>query len=208
MPNPTANPPEDRPARLFSFPTKKGPSPSTTNPPPSIKKSLPSGIVLGRDGKPCRTCSSFAAWATLQSQTPKPSSSATNTNTNTSTAPPLPPPPTSEALGASSWTLLHSLSATYPRRAPAALQAEMSSFLALFAKLYPCWVCGADFAAYMARERVRVGGRAELALWMCGAHNEVNRKLGKAEFDCARVEERWGGGEDEDGQGEGEGERS
>jgi len=27
---------------------------------------------------------------------------------------------------------------------------------------------------------------------MCEAHNEVNRKLGKGEFDCGRWEERWG----------------
>ena len=35
-----------------------------------------------------------------------------------------------------------------------------------------------------------------LGRWMCEAHNEVNRKLGKGEFDCSRWEERWrtGGG--------------
>lgn len=37
----------------------------------------------------------------------------------------------------------------------------------------------------------RVEGREGLGRWMCEAHNEVNRKLGKGEFDCARWEERW-----------------
>ena len=27
--------------------------------------------------------------------------------------------------------------------------------------------------------------------WMCRLHNEVNVKLGKPEFDCKRVNERW-----------------
>ncbi len=37
----------------------------------------------------------------------------------------------------------------------------------------------------------RVGGRGELGRWMCEAHNEVNRKLGKEEFECGGWEERW-----------------
>jgi mitochondrial FAD-linked sulfhydryl oxidase len=43
----------------------------------------------------------------------------------------------------------------------------------------------------MEREKVRVGSRAEFGKWMCDAHNEVNRKLGKELFDCNRWEERW-----------------
>lgn len=37
----------------------------------------------------------------------------------------------------------------------------------------------------------RVGGQEEFGMWMCRAHNEVNRKLGKGEFDCKRWKERW-----------------
>ena len=37
----------------------------------------------------------------------------------------------------------------------------------------------------------RVEGRDALGRWMCEAHNDVNRKLGKREFDCSRWEERW-----------------
>lgn len=43
-------------------------------------------------------------------------------------------------------------------------------------------------------ERALEGGREGLGRWMCEAHNEVNRKLGKEGFDCRRVEERWGRG--------------
>ena len=38
----------------------------------------------------------------------------------------------------------------------------------------------------------RLESREEFGRWMCRAHNEVNRKLGKSEFDCGRWEERWG----------------
>lgn len=44
--------------------------------------------------------------------------------------------------------------------------------------------------------------REKFGLWMCMAHNAVNTKLGKAEFDCRKWEERWrtgcGVGEDVD----------
>lgn len=35
--------------------------------------------------------------------------------------------------------------------------------------------------------RTRVG----LTQWLCRLHNEVNRKLGKPDFDCSVVDERW-----------------
>lgn len=43
----------------------------------------------------------------------------------------------------------------------------------------------------MVRNKVRVESRDEFGNWMCEAHNEVNRKLGKKEFDCTKWEERW-----------------
>lgn len=43
----------------------------------------------------------------------------------------------------------------------------------------------------MATRPPEVQGRKEFGLWMCNAHNEVNRKLGKQEFDCSKWEERW-----------------
>lgn len=42
--------------------------------------------------------------------------------------------------------------------------------------------------------RPKLGGRKEFGWWMCEAHNEVNRKLGKPEFDCRFWEERWRSG--------------
>ncbi|KAL2865854.1 flavin-linked sulfhydryl oxidase [Aspergillus lucknowensis] len=165
----------------------------------------PSGVVLDKDGKPCRLCTSAAAWRNLTKQA-KPSSSASSASTQSqSQSQALPPtatttspkecPPDVEELGRSTWTLLHSMTATYPEKATAEQQSEMRGFLKLFSKLYPCWVCADDFRAWMAepsgKNQPKLGGRKEFGNWMCEAHNEVNRKLGKKEFDCRLWEERW-----------------
>lgn len=114
---------------------------------------------------------------------------------STLSAPDSPPdcPPDVDILGNHTWTLLHSISAAYPPRASTTQQSEMKQFLVLFSKLYPCWVCADDFREWMKKDgnAPRVDGREGLGTWMCEAHNEVNRKLGKKEFDCKRWEERW-----------------
>ena len=33
--------------------------------------------------------------------------------------------------------------------------------------------------------------RLSFCQWMCHMHNEVNRRIGKKEFDCSKVDERW-----------------
>ena len=40
---------------------------------------------------------------------------------------------------------------------------------------------------------VKNGSREELVLYLCGLHNIVNERLGKAIFDCKRAFEFWGG---------------
>lgn len=43
----------------------------------------------------------------------------------------------------------------------------------------------------MARQKPQVNSRDEFSQWLCRAHNDVNRKLGKPEFDCSKWDERW-----------------
>ncbi|KAL8720865.1 MAG: hypothetical protein Q9225_002344 [Loekoesia sp. 1 TL-2023] len=163
-------------------------------------KKLPKGVVLGKDGKPCRTCTSSADWAAMMKKSIFKDKSSTTTETSTppsvstaSLSQPPDCPPDVEELGRSTWTLLHTISASYPSRASPTQQSEMRQFLGLFGKLYPCWVCAEDFQEWMSRKgnEPRVEGRDRLGRWMCEAHNEVNRKLGKQEFDCGKWEERW-----------------
>jgi FAD-linked sulfhydryl oxidase len=108
-------------------------------------------------------------------------------------APPNDCPPDVEELGRSSWTLLHSITATYPVQPTPQLQSETKTFLNIFSKIYPCWHCASDFQAWMKQDgnAPRVSNRDEFGRWMCEAHNAVNVKLGKKEFDCGKWEERW-----------------
>lgn len=137
----------------------------------------------------CRTCNSVASLFALAGK--KPQTKANDAATTTATTMTADCPPDVEALGRSSWTLLHSITATYPVDPTPQLQSETKSFLSTFGKLYPCWVCAEDFQAWMARNTPKVSSRSEFGLWMCEAHNAVNAKLGKDIFDCSRWEERW-----------------
>ncbi|PGH23815.1 hypothetical protein AJ80_02063 [Polytolypa hystricis UAMH7299] len=171
------------------------------------KAKLPKGVVLGPDGKPCRTCTSISDWRALTKMKSSAVSSSSNpaakttpvqeTNNTSASSSSIPDdcPADVETLGRNTWTLLHTMTANYPKTAPPQLQNEMQSFLSLFSKLYPCWICADDFRTWMnnpsGQNKPRVKGRAEFGNWMCEAHNEVNRKLGKKEFDCSKWEERW-----------------
>ncbi|KAJ5769257.1 hypothetical protein N7520_003816 [Penicillium odoratum] len=191
-------------AHLFN---QQAPSPSKQS--QDSESALPKGVVLDKDGKPCRTCTSVSSWRALtkQAKADSSTSSASANASKTSTAPlavpasssepPIPSdcPPDVEELGRSTWTLLHTMAATYPEKADTQQQSDMQGFLKLFSRLYPCWVCADDFKTWMAhpsgRNQPKLGGRAEFGWWMCEAHNEVNRKLGKKEFNCNFWEERW-----------------
>ncbi|KAI4634052.1 uncharacterized protein J4E87_001221 [Alternaria ethzedia] len=156
---------------------------------PGYKK-LANGIILGPDGKPCRACNDLTSLMAMSGKMPK---KRTPAAAPTTTAPSLPAdcPPDVEALGRSSWTLLHSITGAYPTNPSPQLQSETKSFLTTFGKLYPCWVCAEDFQKWMQKNTPRVSSRSEFGEWMCEAHNAVNEKLGKEQFDCKKWEERW-----------------
>ncbi|WDK13580.1 Erv1/Alr family protein [Colletotrichum graminicola] len=160
---------------------------TTTRAASEPSKPLPKGMVLGPDGKPCRSCSSksaFSSWASQMNGSLKKGATVTSEPADDC-------PPDVEALGRGTWQLLHSIAATYPEKPSSAQKEDLRGFMRLFSKLYPCWVCAEDFQSYMQKEQIRVEGRDEFGNWLCQAHNEVNRKLGKKEFDCSKWEERW-----------------
>lgn len=33
--------------------------------------------------------------------------------------------------------------------------------------------------------------RVRFSRWMCEVHNEVNERMGKKQFDCSKIDERW-----------------
>ncbi|KAF2195219.1 hypothetical protein K469DRAFT_698784 [Zopfia rhizophila CBS 207.26] len=153
-------------------------------------KNFPKGVVLGQDGKPCRSCTSMASWAAMIK---KETSKSQSTTASAALQPPPDCPPDIEQLGRSSWMLLHSITATYPTQPSSQLQNETKTFLYTFSKLYPCWHCASDFQQWMKEDKnsPRVSSREEFGRWMCEAHNAVNVKLGKSVFDCNKWDERW-----------------
>lgn len=106
-------------------------------------------------------------------------------------------PPDVEQLGRSSWTLLHSIAATYPEKPTQDEQCKMREFIDLFGKFYPCWYCGEDFVDYTKKVVPRVDNQEAFGKWLCDSHNAVNEKLGKPRFDCNLWKQRWKDGWDE-----------
>ncbi|KAM3519151.1 hypothetical protein MY4038_009866 [Beauveria bassiana] len=157
----------------------------------------PKGIVLDKDGKPKgsrvtrRPPSSSPPRPGPRARATPPAAPPPHPHTPTEANSRADCPPDVEMLGHSSWTLLHSIAAAYPDTPSQTQQADVLRFMDLFAKLYPCWVCADDFQSYIARRVPKVASRDEFGQWLCGAHNDVNRKLGKKEFDCSKWLERW-----------------
>ena len=113
--------------------------------------------------------------------------------------PPPPPslelrgPPTKQELGQAGWTLLHTLVANFPNEPSHKQTVRMDALMRGLGDFYPCPVCAAHFRSYIAARPVASSSRKALSLWLCGAHNEVNRRSGKEEFYCDAdvLDARW-----------------
>lgn len=141
----------------------------------------------------CRSCTSFASWAAMtKGQTPKESAPKSESEMAGSTSLPANCPPDVDALGRSTWNMLHTMTATYPEQPSRGEQDQARSFISLFSNVYPCGHCAEDFRNWMDEgNQPAVGSRSDFGRWMCNAHNAVNEKLGKESFDCSKWEERW-----------------
>lgn len=100
-------------------------------------------------------------------------------------------PPDSEQIGRSTWTFLHTTAAYYPVNPSPQHRRNMLSLLQSLPTLYPCGYCGEHLGVEMQKNPPDVSGREQLSKWLCNVHNEVNERLGKSQFDCSRVLERW-----------------
>ena len=93
-------------------------------------------------------------------------------------------PPTKTELGNAGWTLLHVMAANFPDDPTHKQEVRMEAFLRGLGEFYPCPTCAAHFRGYMLEHPIASKSRKALSLWLCGAHNDVNKRNKKEEFYC------------------------
>ena len=130
--------------------------------------------------KPCKACVDFKDWL---KQGPATVTQQVSLNSDC--------PLMRDDLGRASWSLLHTMAAYYPSEPKEDEKQSMHQFIDSFSKHFPCPECRTDFQEEIVKSPPDLSSRLGLSNWMCEQHNVVNRKLGKSEFDCRRVLERW-----------------
>ena len=96
--------------------------------------------------------------------------------------------------GPAGWTFLHVASWTYPVVPTETQRREMFTFLHAFAAVLPCMLCREHWQRYL-RETLpdatspHLASREALTRYLVDAHNDVNRRLGKAEFSYAAAQQ-------------------
>lgn len=158
----------------------------------------------GRFQKMCRTCVDFQTWMKeklkerqqkvdgTSTETPQsdPKINAENEN-NTEIPSRKDCPLDKNGLGNSSWEFLHTMAAHFPEEPTKTEAQNMTKFVELFAQFYPCDYCAADMQEDVKKFPPDATSRKKFGLWMCQMHNRVNKKLGKPDFDCNFIDQRW-----------------
>ena len=148
-------------------------------------------IVIGPDGKPCKTCTAARFWKPAARAATRASSPAAAPVAQDVDARPDSCPPDVEQLGRATWAFLHTTAAYYPDKPTVHQRVSMLSLLHALPTLYPCSHCASHLGDEMKRHPPDVSGRQALSWWLCQRHNEVNERLGKEKFDCTKTDERW-----------------
>lgn len=96
-----------------------------------------------------------------------------------------------DEIGRAGWVLLHNIAAKYPHKPEKNDIMEMEAFINLFGKLFPCAECSGHFQNMIKEFKPNLNSNLEFNLWLCQAHNRVNKRVGKPQFDCNRLQDRW-----------------
>ncbi|XP_059613834.1 FAD-linked sulfhydryl oxidase ALR [Phlebotomus argentipes] len=141
-------------------------------------------MVRSESMTPCRTCTDFKSWSKQMSM---PSTGKEGQQKAHRTDCPL----DKNELGRSTWGFLHTMAAHYPESPSQEEVRDMKNFFSLLSRFYPCEYCAKDLRDELKVDPPKAKTQSELSQWLCRLHNKVNVKLGKKEFDCAKVNERW-----------------
>ncbi|MCJ1371735.1 hypothetical protein MMC20_002954 [Loxospora ochrophaea] len=90
-------------------------------------------------------------------------------------------------LGRAAWKLFHTTMARFPDQPTQDEQTALTSYIHLFARLYPCGECAGHFRSILKKFPPQASTRSTAAAWACHVHNEVNKSLQKPVFDCTNI---------------------
>ncbi|EJT71792.1 FAD-linked sulfhydryl oxidase ALR [Gaeumannomyces tritici R3-111a-1] len=90
-------------------------------------------------------------------------------------------------LGRASWKLFHTMMARFPEKPSEDDSLALKTYIQLFARLYPCGDCASHFQKMLKQYPPQTSSRNAAAGWACFVHNQVNQRLKKKEFDCAKI---------------------
>lgn len=142
------------------------------------------------DKKPCRACNSYTdqkdSFMSMAAKFKKPKPQQHKQC-----------PLDREELGRHTWGYLHTMAAYWSETPSIKEQSAMRNFVSTFSKTYPCEDCAYALREWMREHPPKTRNNFELATWLCEAHNEVNERLGKKQFDCSLVFKRWRDGWDD-----------
>ena len=106
-------------------------------------------------------------------------------------------------LGRATWRFLHTMASRYPEKPTKEERKTFDTFIRLFGHLYPCADCARHFRSILEKYPPQTSSRNAAAGWLCFAHNQVNDRLDKPEFDCNKIGDFYDCGcGDEEGRGD------
>ncbi|MEN2496875.1 MAG: hypothetical protein MHMPM18_001340 [Marteilia pararefringens] len=101
-------------------------------------------------------------------------------------------PPDVAEIGRATWTYLHTTAAYYPEKPDDNQKNNARALIESLKVLYACGFCRNKLDPIINDiGDPDVESRHSFSQWMCKFHNKVNNNLGKAEFDCTKVLDRW-----------------